>query len=180
MLSIEALSLDSVMLDEVRNYLRLESDQEDAALGAILLAAIGHAERFTGQILIRRAVRQTMAASPDWQRLSATPVGSVITVSGIPADGAAFALNDTQYTVRIDANDDGYISVSRSGAAGRIEVRYEAGLAQSWAALPDSLRLAVLRMTGHWHLHRDSADDAGPPAAVAILLRPWRRLRIAA
>ena len=68
MLSIEALSLDSVMLDEVRNYLRLESDQEDAALGAILLAAIGHAERFTGQILIRRAVRQTMAASPDWRK----------------------------------------------------------------------------------------------------------------
>jgi len=27
--------------------------------------------------------------------------------------------------------------------------------------------------------HRDAPDDAGPPAVVAALWRPWRRMRLA-
>ena len=38
MLSSDALGLDGVMLDEAKAYLRLESDEDDAPLGAIILA----------------------------------------------------------------------------------------------------------------------------------------------
>ena len=44
MISRDAVVLDSGMLDEARSYLRLESEEQDAALGTILLGAIGHAE----------------------------------------------------------------------------------------------------------------------------------------
>jgi uncharacterized phiE125 gp8 family phage protein len=178
MLSHEALSLDSIMLDEAKAYLRLETDQEDAPLGAILLAAIAHTEGFTRQVLIRREVRQTISATPVWTRLSASPVAAITSVTGLPADGASFVLPAENYTADIDNNGDGHIRVTQAGAAGRVEISYQAGIAASWAELPETLRLGILRLTGHLHLHRDSGDDAGPPAAVAALLRPWRRMAL--
>jgi uncharacterized phiE125 gp8 family phage protein len=178
MLSHEALSLGSDMLDEAKAYLRLETDDEDAPLGAILLAAIGHAEAFTQVTLIRRGVTEIRPASPEWQRLSATPVASVTAIAGIPADGARFVLPPANYSVDIDNNGDGYVRVMQQGAAGRVEIAYQAGIAFSWAQLPEALRMGILRLTGHLHLHRDAADDPGPPAAVAALLRPWRRMRL--
>ena len=44
MISRDAVVLGSDMLDEARAYLRLESEEEDASLGSVLLGAIGHAE----------------------------------------------------------------------------------------------------------------------------------------
>ncbi len=178
MLSHDALGLDSAMLDEARAYLRVEPDAEDASLGAILIAAISHAEQFTGQTLIRRELRQTISAGTGWQRLSATPVRSVLSATGIPADGAAFELTDSAWQAEIDRNGDAHIRIRRPGAAGRVEILAEAGMAADWDDLPEALRLAILRLTGHLHLHRDGGDDAGPPAAVAALLRPWRRMRL--
>jgi uncharacterized phiE125 gp8 family phage protein len=176
MLSITPLSLDGFMLDEAKAYLRLETD--DAPLGATILAAIGHAEAYTGMVLIRRDVRETITASPDWRRLSATPVLSVTGVTGIPAEGASFALANTAYGVDTDANGDGFIRVMQAGSAGRVEVAYMAGLVTDWAALPESLRFGILRLIGHLYAHRDGSDDTGPPTAVAALLRPWRRMRL--
>jgi len=108
MLSHDALGLDSGMLDEARAYLRVEPDAEDASLGAILIAAISHAEQFTGQMLIRRKLRQTISAGTGWQRLSATPIQSVLSATGIPADGAAFALADNAWQAEIDRNGDAH------------------------------------------------------------------------
>jgi uncharacterized phiE125 gp8 family phage protein len=178
--SLSPLVPDSAMLDGARAYLRIDEQCDDPSLAAILLAAVAHAEAFTGQILIRRTVRQILPSASIWQRLSATPVSVVGSVTGIPADGASFPLDATHYSTRIDASGDAYISVRQPGAAGRVEVEYQAGLAESWSELPESLRLAILRLTGHLHLHRDDASDAGPPAAVAALLRPWRRMRLSA
>lgn len=178
MLSLEALSLDSIMLDEAKAYLRLENDEEDAPLGAIILAAIAHAEAFTRQILIRRGASETIGISREWTRLSATPVYQINGANGLPANGAPFALADTHFDIDIDNNGDGHIRILQAGSAGRVEVQYHAGISESWAGLPEAMRLGILRLIGHLHLHRDNGDDAGPPAAVAALLRPWRRMRL--
>ena len=179
MLSHAPLGLGSDMLDEVRVYLRLENMDDDPSLGAIMIAAISYAESFTGQILIRREINETRSVSPAWQRLSASPVLSVGSVTGIPAEGSYFSLNQADYDVRID-NDDGYVGIMRPGAAGRVEINYRAGLAENWSELPESLRLGILSLAGYLYQNRDGSNDAGPPAAVAALLRPWRRMRLTA
>jgi uncharacterized phiE125 gp8 family phage protein len=178
MLSYQALSLDGVMLDEAKAYLRLETDEDDAPLGAIILAAISHAEGHTGQVLIRRNVTQTITASPDWRRLSATPVLGINGVIGLPAEGAPYVLPAANYKADMDSNGDGFIRVTVPGGAGRVVVEYQAGLSADWAGLPESVRLGILRLTGHLYANRDAGDDAGPPPAVAALLRPWRRTRL--
>jgi len=55
-----------------------------------------------------------------------------------------------------------------------------AGLAPDWDALPDGLRHGVMRLAAHQHRQREGDGAAPlPPAAVAALWRPWRRLRLA-
>ena len=178
MLSHDALSLDGDMLDEAKAYLRLESGEDDAPLGAIILAAISHAERFTAQLLVRRGVREIRSVSSFWQRLTATPVIAITSVTGIPAEGATFTVPVTGYSTEIDSHGEGHFRVTQAGSAGRVEVAYQAGLADSWAELPEALRLGILRLVGHLYANRDAADDNGPPAAVIALLRPWRRVRL--
>lgn len=179
MISREAVVLDSFMLDEARAYLRLESEEEDTSLGSVLLGAIGHAEAYLGQILLRRNVREIVPASMHWQRLSVWPVVMVNSVTGIPAEGLPFALLADAYKIEIDAHGEAWLRVTQPGLAGRVEIACLAGMAQTWEELPEAIRLGVLRLGAHLHLHRDNPDDPGPPEGVAVLLRPWRRRRIA-
>jgi uncharacterized phiE125 gp8 family phage protein len=44
--------------------------------------------------------------------------------------------------------------------------------------LPEALRHGIVRLAAHLYSHRDEAEQAGPPAAVTALWRPWRRLRL--
>lgn len=175
---IDPLIIGADGVDEAKTYVRIESDEEDGTIAALLAAAIHHCETFTGQILIARSVVERLCVSSAWQRLSATPVQSITSVSGIPAEGAPFALGIDAYALDIDGAGDGWVRITQPGAAGRVDVTYTAGAALSWGAISDPLRHGILRLTAHLHGHRDSADDAGPPAAVAALWRPWRRMHL--
>ena len=178
MLSLDLLGLDSAMLDEARAYLRVEMTDEDPSLSAALLAAIGHAENFMRTVLVRRTAREVISASSGWQILQAYPVQSVISVTGIPAEGAAFLLAVDAWEAKIGSRGEAYLRVMQPGIAGRVEIACVAGLAADWAALPEALRLGLLRLTAHFHAHRDAPGAGGPPAAALALLLPWRRLRL--
>jgi uncharacterized phiE125 gp8 family phage protein len=179
MLSIDPLSLDGAMLDEAKAYLRLENEEEDAPFGAILLAAVAQAETYLGQLLIRRLVREILPASAAWQRLHGAPFVAAIGATGIPAEGASFVLATDAYAIDVDAHGCGWIRLKTPGAAGRVELAYQAGRAGSWATLPEAIRLGVLRFAAHLHAHRDDPAVGGMPEAAAALLRPWRRVRLA-
>lgn len=156
----------------------VDNAEEDPSLASALLAAIGHAERFTGQVILRRTAREILTAGSGWQALQAMPVQSVSTVTGIPAEGASFALVADAWEAKIGSRGEAYVRILQPGSAGRVDVTAIAGLATTWATLPESLRLGLLRMTAHFHAHRDSPADAGPPAAALALLLPWRRMRL--
>jgi uncharacterized phiE125 gp8 family phage protein len=62
----------------------------------------------------------------------------------------------------------------------RVAVRFTAGLAADWADLPESLRHGLIRLAAHQHRERESEGAAPlPPASVAALWRPWRRMHLA-
>jgi uncharacterized phiE125 gp8 family phage protein len=176
MLSLDPLSLDGAMLDEARAYLRIEHEEEDASLAAILLSAMAQAEQYLGQILLRRTVREILPASTCWQRLHGAPFVSANSATAIPAEGASFTV--TSFSTSVDARGDGWFRVNQAGIAGRVELTYSAGLATGWAALPEAIRLGVLRLTAHLHAYRDDPADTGFPEAAKTLLASWRRIRL--
>ena len=178
MLSIDPLVVTADAVDEFKTYVRIESDEEDALIAALLATAIRHGEGFTGQIFLRRAMIDRLGVASAWQRLGATPVNGITSVTGLPAEGPPVLLPVLAYAIDIDGAGDGWVRVSAPGDAVRVDVSLIAGIALDWSGLPETLRHGVIRLAAHLHGVRDAADDAGPPAIVAALWRPWRRMRL--
>jgi uncharacterized phiE125 gp8 family phage protein len=178
MLSLDPLGLDSVMLAEVRAYVRVDAGTDDNVLAACAVAAVEHAEQFTRQILIRRGAKDMVTTGSGWQILQAMPVQSIEGVTGIPAEGASFPMAASAWEAKISSRGEAYFRVLQPGIAGRAEVSLIAGLSANWASLPESLRLGLLRLTAYFYNNRDASDDAGPPAAAMALLLPFRRIQL--
>lgn len=164
---------------EARAYLRIEGGEEEGLLAMLVATGMALCERFTGLALIEAPRRVAMAVAPGaWRRLPVAPVRAITAVAAIDAAGIEQALAPADHAVDIDAAGEGWVRVT-APVAGRIAVDFVAGMAPDWAGLPAPLRQGVVRLAAHLHAHRDEADDAGPPAAVAALWRPWRRVRLA-
>lgn len=151
-------------------YLRLEGGAEDAVLARLAGAAIGLVEQFCGEALIARGFEDAVAASSDWQRLPACPVIAIDAVTG--AGGVVLPVGS--YAIDIDADGVGWVRAA--AAIGVVRVAYRAGAAADWDAVPGPVAQGVTMLVGH--LFANDADDRAPPAAVAALWRPHRRMRI--
>lgn len=173
------MSVPDGALADAKAYLRIDDSGEDALLGTLIGAAIGLCERFTGLALFAGDRTDMLAACPGtWQRLPATPVSAIASVSGVDTAGTASLLPVAGYAIDIDAAGDGWVRLTGAIAQSRILVAYSAGLAADWPSLPEALRQGAVRLVSHLYAHRDEADDAGPPMAVTALWRPYRRVRL--
>ena len=167
-------------LDELKDWLAITTPREDAALAALLRAALETCEAFTGRMPLAASCEEVLPAAACWQTLATRPVGAVTGVEGIPAEGARFPLAPADYLIELVADGGAMVRVPRQGSAGRVAVRFTAGMAAGWADLPDGIRHGVLRLAAHHYRQRDIGGASPvPPAAVAALWRPWRLMRLA-
>ena len=170
MVEADIPGLEPVSLVEAKAWLRVEHSADDALIAGLIRTARTLCEAFTRQVLIARGIRETLTAGGDWQRLGATPVRAIAAVTAL--DGSTLA--DSAET-DIDANGDGWV---RGRGPEQVRVTYSAGLAGDWNGVPEPLRQGIIRLVAHLYATRDGAGDAGPPAAVSALWRPWRRMRL--
>jgi uncharacterized phiE125 gp8 family phage protein len=177
MIAAEAPPLP-VALDEVKAYLRLSVGDEDALLAGLARAAADMCEAFTGRALVERGVSEVLGAARGWIRLGAAPVRAILGVEALADDGDASALAAEDFAIDIDAAGDGWVRLNGASDARRIRVSYRAGCAADPNGIPEALRHGIVRLTAHLYMVRDRAGEAGPPAAVTALWRPWRRLRL--
>lgn len=167
-------------LDELKPWLGIATAGEDAALTALLRASLEACEAFTGLMPLEAGCEEVWPARGGWQALATRPVEAVTGVWGLPAEGVRFAFAAQDFAIELDADGSALVRILRQGSAGRVAVRFTAGLAAGWADLPDGLRHGVLRLAAHHYREREAPAAApGLPAAVAALWRPWRRMRVA-
>ncbi|WP_448501672.1 head-tail connector protein [Sphingomonas sp.] len=155
---------------EVRALLRIGGGGEEALLARLIDEACALAEQFTGQLLIARPIVEAMAGGTRWTRLKATPVRAI---TGLTRHGEA--IPPDRYAIDIDARGDAWVRMLSDG--GGVRVALTAGMASGWSDLPAGVRGGIVRLAAHRFAARD--DDGAPPAAVAALWRPWRRMRLA-
>lgn len=153
-----------------RAYLRVEGTGEQALFERVAASAVALGEAFTGCVFVRRTVEERVATTSGWTALAAVPVAVIESV--LRPDGAALPVG--AYAVDIDAEAHGWVRVT--GAAQVVTVRCSAGLAATWDALPAPLAQGAVLLAAH--LFENRSADAQPPAAVAALWRPYRRLRL--
>lgn len=178
MLSAAPIVLPDAAVAEAKNYLRIVGSDEDALVARLMRGAAELCEQFTGQVLIARSFTETLPASAAWTRLGATPVRAISSLEKVPVTGAASALAAASYAVDIDASGDGWVRVTEPLSGARVRAHFEAGMALDWSGVPDALRQGVVRLAAHFYSERGEGGDAGPPAAVTALWRPWRRMRL--
>jgi uncharacterized phiE125 gp8 family phage protein len=158
-------------------HLRIGVIQEAAVLAQAAATAFAVCEAFTGHALIARDWQAVVPAAASWSPLPVQPVTAIDRVEGLPADGGAFALSAESYAIDLTADGVGWVMAMLPGSAGRLRVSFRAGLAEGWGSLPAPLSQGIVLLIAHLF----ASDSAGgePPAAVAALWRPWRRMRLA-
>jgi uncharacterized phiE125 gp8 family phage protein len=170
-----AISLEAgplvVGLAECKAALRLERDDEDALIAGHIRTAMALCEAFTGLWLIEREGEQRLAGDLAWQRLLASPV---VVVTGVFAGPTALA---DGWEADVGSDGSGWARLTRPPGQ-PVVARFRAGLAADWNGVPEPLRAGIVRLVSHFFTHRDAAEAGPPPAAVAALWRPWRRLAI--
>jgi uncharacterized phiE125 gp8 family phage protein len=164
--------------EAVKTYARVAMSDEDVLIEGLAATALLLCEAFCGRIGIAREAVELAPVGLNWTRLGASPVRGITSVEGMHADGETFALPVEAYAIDIDAEGCGWVRVTSPGAASRLRVTYQAGLAADWATLPEPLRQGAVRLATHLYAHRDDAREGAPPAAVAALWRPWRRVAL--
>lgn len=165
-------------LAELKHWLAITTTQDDAALAALLRAALETCEGFTGTMPLSATAEEVHAATCEWQGLHTSPVHAITLVEAIAIDGSRTLLAAGDYDIDITGDQRGMVRLRHAGVIRRVAVRFIAGLAPEWEALPDGLRHGVLRLAAHNHRARESDEGPNPPAAVAALWRPWRRMRL--
>jgi uncharacterized phiE125 gp8 family phage protein len=173
-------ALAGAALDELKQWLGVTTPSEDAALRALLRASLETCEAFTGQMPLAAECEEVLCAHAHWQALTTRPVQAVTNAERLATDGSRIALIPDEYSVELEAGGRALIRVTQPFPAMRIAVRFTAGVATDWEGLPEGLRHGVLRLAAHHYRQRESdTTKASPPAAIAALWQPWRRMRLA-
>ncbi|MCY1670806.1 hypothetical protein OVA07_07225 [Novosphingobium sp. SL115] len=174
-------ALSSAAITELKAWLGVTRSTEDAELTMLIRAGLETCEGFTGTMPLQSGCEQVLRADGEWQVLAASPVQAITSLAALDLNGQRTALAAGAYEFDIDANGHGRVRLTRPIDQARVVVVFSAGMAANWEALPDAIRHGILRLAAHQHRARDDERkaDAMPPAVVAALWRPWRRMRIA-
>ena len=167
-------------LDELKAWLAISTPREDAALLALLQSALDMCEAFTRQMPLECDCEEVIAPTRDWQALTTMPVSAVTGAESIAANGSRMPLAGGDYAIDLDAGGRARFRLLSPSVTGMVAIRFTAGIAADWDDLPAALRHGIVRLAAY--IYRQRENDAAkpvPPAAVAALWSPWRRLRLA-
>lgn len=171
--------LAGAALDELKQWLAITTSQEDAALLGLLRASLDTCEAFTRQMPLHNECEELHEAARGWQELSTHPVRATTAIEHVAMDGSRSALPAQDYEFDLEADGSGRFRLLAGPSAGRVAMRFTAGIAEEWETLPDALRHGILRLAAHHYRQRDEdGARSGPPSVVSALWSPWRRLRL--
>ncbi|NML88753.1 hypothetical protein HHL26_06690 [Sphingobium sp. TB-6] len=165
-------------LDEVKLHLRVVRDAEDALIGGLITAAREWVENFTGQLLVPLEITQRFDAFCNLA-LHAWPIAAdaVIAVTYVDSAGETQNIGDARLVVGNASADVapamGSVWPTTYGPVG---VTVTAGYSDA-AAVPQSLKQAMLLLIGSWYNNRESVSErplTEVPMAVEMLCMPYR------
>lgn len=167
-------------LEELKQWLAITTTRDDAALTALLRSALDACEGFTRQMPLQAECEEVLPATRGWHHIATSPVQAITSLALISADGTQTDIDPGHYLFDITASGCGRVNLLGVLSESRMAVRFTAGLAADWESLSEGLRHGIIRLASHAYRERNEGGaDRSPPAAIAALWQPWRRMRIA-
>lgn len=181
-----------VSLAEAKAHLRIDGNDEDVLVTALIAAAVAHLDGWSG-ILGRALVTQTWQQDLDqFPRdriaLPLAPVQSITSVGYRDTDGEEQTLDSPAYVLTMRAGTtavertDGAEWPSTARRPDAVRVTFVAGYGNA-AAVPADIKSAILLMVGDLYAHRETAlvgNVAAVPMSITVeaLLAPYRRIGV--
>ncbi|RKE85517.1 head-tail connector protein [Rhizobium sp. AG855] len=162
---------EPLTLAEVKVHLRLDTDDEDTLLVALIAVAREHLERETGLVLAVRDFRLCLDAWPDDGILTIArgPVRQVTDVTVYDGDGVGQAVDLDGHLLDGEARP-ARLWLRDVPQPGRvlngIEVEFVAGFGESGAEVPDTLKRAMLLHIAAMFACRGVVAPEAQPAVV--------------
>jgi uncharacterized phiE125 gp8 family phage protein len=170
-------------LADALQHLRVDNGVDDALVMGMVAAATGHVEDCTERAIGARMLEARYDAfeTARCARLPVVPAAEIVSFRWRGADGQWHGGDLAD--VELDGRDVVPISAAPwsglSLAPGSLRIVYRAGYpddetgGEPRSTVPEQIRAAILLMTSFLY-HNRGSQTAEPPAAVAILLQPFR------
>lgn len=164
---------EPLSLDETKSYLRLDHARDDALIATLIAAARSHIESVTRKAMITQQWKWVSDVWPD--KGICLPIGpfqELINISLFDADGVkshwplAEVTRDRQRGKCVLHLAPTSTMVPRLRKYDAVEITYRTGFGDAASDVPKDLRLAMLRLIGHWHEHREAVVVAGSGAVI--------------
>lgn len=184
-----APTVEPLTIEEAKLHLRVDAEDENTAIAALIQSAREYVENFTGRQLITATYQWSLDAFVGVLYLPKPPLQSVTTVAYTDGDGNGQTVSSANYQVDT-ASQPGRVvpSYSKTWPTTRNElnavvVTYKAGYGDTALNVPEQYKTAMKLLIGHWFENREAiitgmAAKETPLAADAVL-SPFRMAQIA-
>ena len=172
---------------EAKSFLRVEHDDDDAIVAALIAAARSHVEALTRRALLTQTWRFVLDAWPPDGRVALRmgPLRSLIAARVFDHANNAGAIDVGSFVVDtaagIIASPCWALPLPGRPSAG-IELDVELGYGAGASDVPDALRHSIRMLVAHWYENRGlaalGAGVAVLPAGVDALIAPYRVLSL--
>jgi len=176
-----------VTLEQIKQHLRLDTNDEDELLNSYCDAATEFIEAHISKFLIERNVRQFVDGISESKELllEAEPVSEITLVRGYDVNGNPHDFSSDVYRFfQYESPPRLFFDKSNLNlqTANGIEIDMVAGYGESGTDIPQNIIRALLVLIAHWYEHRGT-NAAGEtygtiPEGFDKLLAPVRRVSL--
>lgn len=180
-------AVEPLTLAEAKEYLRVETDDDDDVIAALIAGARAHVEAQTRRGLITQTWRLVRDRWPEEGRLQVLPAPprSVIAARYYDEDGGTHAIDTGAFVLDTASSLLAFPPWSMPApgrATAGIEIDLSIGYGDAAADVPAPLRQAIRMLVAHWYENRGLVAAGQPvamlPAAVSALVAPFRMLAL--
>jgi len=177
-------AVEPVTLDDMKLYLRLDGDAEDALVTAMIRAGRMTVEAATHLALLEQVWRMRLDAWPA-AGFVAPPIGPLRRIEAVrlvSQTGAATELDAAAFCADAGAGMIAIPATPPPLSGGHAEIDVSVGYGAAAPDVPEPLRLAVRAMVACWFDNRGEVPAPRGasllPDAVRALLAPFRPMRL--
>jgi uncharacterized phiE125 gp8 family phage protein len=174
---VTAPASEPISLAEAKLHCRVDVADDDTPITNLITAAREEVERLSGMALMTQTLELVLAGWPatDRTELPRPPLSSITSVKYKDRDGNETTWDSANYLAGADSVP-GVLALAWDASwpsddlypLEPIRVRYVAGFASA-AAVPQSLKQAMLLLIGHWYENREAGGETvGEKAGIAF------------
>ena len=174
---------EPLTLDEAKAYLRVEHDDDDLTIAALIAGSRIHVETQTRRALITQTWRLVRDGWPADGRifLAPSPLQEILGARVYDGDGETHDIDLQAFVSDKAASVIAFASWSiplPGRPVGGIEIDVKVGYGDTASDVPEPLRQAVRLLVAHWYENRSAPAGALPiavtPAGVGALIATYR------